>query len=78
MLTDPENSSDEWSDEVWAKSIEEAQKLCQSMAGNELTEVLQVTQKTKTPNRRGSYKFICWFKTEVISDGDSDGNDSGD
>ncbi|HEY9631729.1 MAG TPA: hypothetical protein V6C84_30930 [Coleofasciculaceae cyanobacterium] len=72
MLTDPENSSDEWSDEVWAKSIEEAQKLCQSIAGEYLTEVLQVTQKTKTPNRKGSYKFICWFKTEApYDDGDS-------
>jgi len=75
MLTDPENPSDEWSEEVWAKSIEEAQKLCRSMAGEDLTEVLQVTQKTKTPNRKGSYKFICWFKTEESYD-DSDSDNS--
>jgi phosphate-selective porin len=75
VLTDPERSSEEWSDEVWAKSLEEAQKLCQLIAGDELTEVLQVTQKTKTPNKKGSYKFICWFKTEESYD-DSDSANS--
>jgi len=64
MLTDPENLADEWSDEIWAKSLEEAEKLCREMAGDSLTEVLKVTQKNRKPSKLGTYKFICWFKTE--------------
>jgi hypothetical protein len=66
MLIDPENPSQEWSDEVWAASQEEAEKLCQQIAGQALTEVLQVTQKTTKPSKNKTYKFICWFKTEEL------------
>lgn len=65
MLTDPENPAEEWSDEVWAKSLEEAATLCRKLAGDDLTEVLSVTQKNRTPSKNGSYRFICWFRTEV-------------
>lgn len=64
MLTDPENPSEEWTDEVWAKSLEEAKALCQKMAGDDLTEVINVSQKTRRPSKTGAYLFICWFKTE--------------
>jgi hypothetical protein len=70
-LTDPENL-EEWTEEVWASTLEGARQRCQQLAG-ELTEVLNVTQKNKTPSRGGNYRFICWFRTEVIGDdGDSD------
>jgi hypothetical protein len=75
MLTDPENF-EEWSEEVWAATIEEAQKKCQRIAGVGLTEVLNVSQKTITPARNKTYKFICWFRTEKIDDG-IDSNDPG-
>lgn len=65
MLTDPENPYDEWSDEVRATSLEEAERLCQDLAGDTLTEVLNVTQKTRNPAKDGKYRFICWFKTEA-------------
>ena len=26
------------------------------------------TQTTKTPNKNGTYKFICWFRTEAKFD----------
>lgn len=72
MLQDPENPSTEWSEEVIASNLKEAEKQCQFIANaGELTEVLNVTQRTKTPNKRGKYRFICWFKSEVNYD-DSD------
>ena len=64
MLIDPENLSEEWAEEIRAKSLEQAKVICQELAGNNLTEVLNVTQKTQKPSKNGTYKFICWFKTE--------------
>ena len=64
MLIDPENPSEEWAEEIRAKSLEQAKAICQELAGNNLTEVLNVTQKTQKPYKNGTYKFICWFKTE--------------
>ena len=76
MLQDPENPSEEWSDEVWAATIEAARKQCQLLAGDDLTNVLNVTQRTKTPSKNGTFKFICWFKTEKPSNDNGDSNDS--
>ena len=64
MLIDPENPSEEWAEEIRAKSLEQARVICQELAGDNLTEVLNVTQKTQKPSKNGTYKFICWFKTE--------------
>jgi len=64
MLTDPEKPSEEWTEEVLAKSLEEAKTICQKLAGEDLTEVLNVTRKTKTPTKSKNYVFICWFKSE--------------
>ena len=64
MLIAPENPSEEWAEEIRAKSLEQARVICQELAGNNLTEVLNVTQKTQKPSKNGTYKFICWFKTE--------------
>jgi hypothetical protein len=63
MLIDPENCK-EWAEEVLAKSLEEAEALCKKKAGDGLTEVINVTQKTKTPTKTQKYVFVCWFKTE--------------
>ncbi len=63
-LIDPENPSEEWSEEVLAKSLEEAETLCKKKAGDGLTELLNVTQKTKTPTKTKKYVFVCWFKSE--------------
>jgi hypothetical protein len=76
VLTDPENL-EEWSEEVWATTFEEAQRKCQQIAGRELTEVFNVTQKTKNPAKNGSYKFICWFRTEKVDDGSDNSNNPG-
>jgi hypothetical protein len=66
MLTDPENPYEEWSDEVWAETLEEARRKCEFLAdsGRTLTEVTSVTQKTRTKSKQGTYRFICWFRTE--------------
>ena len=66
MLNDPEKPFDEATEEVLAKSLEEARAICENKAGDSLTEVLNVTQKTKTPNKNKKYVFICWFRTEEI------------
>lgn len=75
MLQDPDNPYEEWSFEVLAEDLNTAQKLCQFIAENgELTEVLNVSQRSKTPNKQGQYRFICWFRSEVKYD---DSNDTG-
>ncbi|HEY9664165.1 MAG TPA: hypothetical protein V6C65_37450 [Allocoleopsis sp.] len=66
MLQDPDAELEEWEQEVFAPSLESARQRCQNIANTTgLTEVLNVTQKTKTPNRSGNYTFICWFRSEV-------------
>lgn len=70
MLTDPENY-EEWEFEIRAADINVARRKCEAIAANQpLTEVLTVTQATTTPYN-GTYRFICWFKSEVIADDDS-------
>jgi hypothetical protein len=64
MLQDPENPSEEWEGDVWAKTLAEARAKCEAIA-DPMTEVLSVTQAGKTPTKRGDYRFICWFRTEV-------------
>ncbi|MBW4621371.1 MAG: hypothetical protein KME17_18675 [Cyanosarcina radialis HA8281-LM2] len=66
MLLDPEAGMEEWEQEVFAANLTIARQRCQNIADNtELTEVLNVTQKTKNPNRSGNYTFVCWFRSEV-------------
>lgn len=65
MLTDPENY-EEWEDVVWAANESEAWKRCQAIANEApLTEVINVTQETKRLSKKGTYKFVCWFRSEV-------------
>jgi hypothetical protein len=65
MLTNPENY-EEWEDFVWAVDQNEAWKKCQGIADEApLTEVINVTQETKRRSKRGTYKFVCWFRSEV-------------
>lgn len=66
MLQDPENPSVEWQEIVKAKTLGSAQAKCEAIAARDvLVDVLNVTQATKTPDKNGDYKFICWFKGEV-------------
>ncbi len=68
MLKDPDNPYEEWEDTVWASSKAMAQSKCELVASQiSLTEVINVTQATKTPSKNGTYKFICWFRTEVVN-----------
>lgn len=72
MLQDPENYK-EWEDFVWAVDENEAWKKCQLMADEALlTEVINVTQDTKRKSRRGTYKFVCWFRSEAKPNDSSD------
>ncbi len=69
MLTDPENSFEEWTDHVRANTLAEAQQICKLMAGDRnLTEVINVSQSGKTANKAGRSKFVCWFRTELPHD----------
>lgn len=79
MLQDPENLYEEWSEEIRANSLDEAKRKCQRIAETGgLTQVLNVTQKTKTLGKGGSYKFICWFKTEIGGQEHDSSNNPGD
>ena len=71
MLTDPE-SYEEWEDVVWAKNEAKAWAACQEIAEEALlTEVINVTQVIKKPSKNGTYKFVCWFRSEVNPDDSS-------
>ena len=70
MLQDPERSFEEWSETIKAPNLDTARGKCELIASRvQLTEVINVTQKTQTPDRNGNYKFICWFRGEVEDDG---------
>lgn len=73
MLTDPDNY-EEWQAEVRATDLHAAQRKCEVIAAREeLTEVLSVTQATVTPYN-GTYRFICWFRSEVKPDDSNSGS----
>lgn len=70
MLQDPDNPYEEWEDTVQASSKAMANHSGEIIASQyPLTEVINVTQTTKTPNKNGTYKFLCWFRTEITTDG---------
>jgi hypothetical protein len=66
MLQDPEKPFVEWTEPVRANNLAGAKIKCEAIAAQDpLIEVANVTQATKTLNKKGEYKFICWFKAEV-------------
>ena len=68
MLIDPDNPYEEWEEIIKAPNLAKAQSECTLIASQiALTEVINVTQVTKTPSKNGTYKFICWFRTEVVN-----------
>ena len=68
MLQDPDNPYEEWEETVRASNLATAQSKCELIASQfSLTEVIKVTQVTKTPSKNGTYKFICWFRTEIVT-----------
>jgi hypothetical protein len=72
MLLDPEAEMEEWEQEVFAPNLTTARQRCQNIADSiGLTEVLNVTQKTKKPNRSGTHTFICWFRSEIGDSADA-------
>ncbi len=73
MMQDPEAKNQEWTSEVKAKDLATAQQSCQRLAEQYGTELLNTTQLTKTPDKFGKVKFVCWFKSETT--GGSYGDD---
>ncbi len=73
MLTDPDRPFDEWQIEVRAKDISSARAQCEAeIAPARLVELLNVTQVTKTPNKNGEVKFVCWYRREDQEDDSRD------
>jgi hypothetical protein len=73
MLTDPDSPFDEWQIEVRAKDIGSARAQCEAfIAPSPLVELLNVTPSTKTPNKNGEVKFVCWYRREVQNDDSRD------
>ncbi|GAA6618649.1 hypothetical protein [Scytonema sp. NUACC26] len=71
MLQNLDNPYEQWEETVRAPSVAMAQSKCELIASQfPFTEVINVTQVTKTPSKNGTYKFICWFRTELV-DNDS-------
>jgi hypothetical protein len=69
MLTDPDSPFDEWQIEVRAKDIDAARVQCEAfIAPSPLVDLLNVTPLTKTPNKNGEVKFVCWYRREVQED----------
>jgi hypothetical protein len=66
MLQDPDKPTVDWEEIVTAKNIDTARSKCEAIVVNDpLVEVFNVTQLTKTPNKNGEVKFVCWFKGEI-------------
>ncbi|QLE56782.1 hypothetical protein [Nostoc sp. TCL26-01] len=77
MLQDPDNPYSEWEETIRAVSLTAAQSKCELIASQFLlTEVINVTQTTITPTKNGTYKFICWFRTEIITDDSNNKTDN--
>lgn len=71
MLQDPENF-EEWEDQVWASNDAEARRKCEFMASETgLTEVINVSQASERKSKKGNYRYICWFRSEVKPHGNS-------
>ncbi len=69
MLIDPENPSDEWQNEVRAPNLQAAILKCEAVIADvPLVELINVSQVTQTPNKKGDYKFVCWYSSEVRPD----------
>lgn len=65
MLIDPDKPNDEWEIEVKAANLDAACGRCERLRPeNYPVELLNVTQKTKTPDKNGNFKFVCWFRGE--------------
>ena len=50
MLIDPENPSEEWAEEIRAKSLEQARVICQELAGD---------NQPTPPQADGVWKTFC-------------------
>ncbi|NJM47363.1 MAG: hypothetical protein HC860_15385 [Alkalinema sp. RU_4_3] len=65
MLIDPDKPNDEWEIEVKAANLDVAYGKCERLRPeNYPVELLNVTQRTKTPDKNGNFKFVCWFRGE--------------
>ena len=73
MMQDPEANNQEWTGEVKASDLSNAEQSCKRLAEQYGTELLKTTQLTKTPDKFGKVKFVCWFKSETT--GGSYGDD---
>jgi hypothetical protein len=73
MMNDPEAKNQEWTTEVKAKDLSTAEQSCKRLAEQYGAELLNTTQLTKTPDKLGKVKFVCWFKSETT--GGSYGDD---
>lgn len=66
MLQDPDKKHEEWEEVVFAPNLDTARSKCECLASElELTEVVNVTQAIKKEGKQGTYKYICWFRSEV-------------
>jgi hypothetical protein len=73
MLIDPDRPFEECQIEVRAKDIGSALAQCEAfISPAEAVELLNVTQRTKTPDKNGLCKFVCWYRREVEADDSSD------
>jgi hypothetical protein len=65
MLIDPEKPNEEWEAEVKAPNLDSARSKCERLIPpDQVVELLNVTQRTKTPDKNGNFKFVCWFIRE--------------
>lgn len=66
MLEDPEAESEEWSQEVWADSEEQAVRICQTIADNATKRSRTVVTVLGLPQKLGQgRKYVCRFRGET-------------
>ncbi len=67
MIDDPEGQAEEWTQEVFADSEEEADRKCQTIAANATEEGRTVVIVLGNPQKVGRRKYICRFRGETSS-----------
>jgi hypothetical protein len=73
MLIDSDRPFEECQLEVKAKDAGSARAKCEAfISPAEAVELLDVSQRTKTPDKNGEFKFVCWYRREVEADDSND------
>jgi hypothetical protein len=67
MLDDPDAQIEEWTEEVFADTLAEAERQCDYIAKTTAEDGKTLVTLTGKPQRKGrtSRKWVCYFRSEI-------------